>query len=261
MRIGAHHGFAVHFQDQAQHAVRRRMLRAEVHRVIADFLLAFGRIAREGIGCLAELTHLAVSDPAHFTSGSLITGIVANHARHADARLDRGHRLVHHTLALFVVAHFDVADQREILAERVADESIVGQDAAQVRVTIEHDAEQVECFALEPVHARPDIGHRRHQRHLFVRCIATHAQTLVVLVGNQLRDHRKTLLGQLLRLRASGAFLAGELTPGETTDRLAFDAAAEPLRRHVGGIPLAAAVAEVIDAAQVAELLETELVA
>jgi len=62
MRVGTHHGFAVHFQDQAQYAVRRRMLRAEVHRVIADFLLAFHRIAREGIGCLAVLTHLAVSD-------------------------------------------------------------------------------------------------------------------------------------------------------------------------------------------------------
>ena len=48
MRIGADHGFAVHFQDQAQHAVRGRVLRAEIQRVVADFLAAFGRVAGEG---------------------------------------------------------------------------------------------------------------------------------------------------------------------------------------------------------------------
>jgi hypothetical protein len=36
VRVGAHHDFAVHLQHQAQHAVRGRMLRAEVHRVVAD---------------------------------------------------------------------------------------------------------------------------------------------------------------------------------------------------------------------------------
>ena len=45
VRVGAHDGFAIHFQDQTQHAMRGRMLRAEVHGVVADFLAAFGRIA------------------------------------------------------------------------------------------------------------------------------------------------------------------------------------------------------------------------
>ena len=36
VRIGALDDFAVDLEHQAQHAVRRRMLRAEVHRVIAD---------------------------------------------------------------------------------------------------------------------------------------------------------------------------------------------------------------------------------
>jgi hypothetical protein len=36
VRIGALHDLAVHLQDQAQHAVRGRMLRTEVERVVAD---------------------------------------------------------------------------------------------------------------------------------------------------------------------------------------------------------------------------------
>ena len=49
--------------------------------------------------------------------------------------------------------------QREVLAERMADEAVVGEDAAQVRVAAEQDAEQVERLALEPVGARPDVDH------------------------------------------------------------------------------------------------------
>ena len=36
MRIGAFHHLAVHFQDQPQHTMRRRVLRAEVDRVAVD---------------------------------------------------------------------------------------------------------------------------------------------------------------------------------------------------------------------------------
>ena len=59
--VGTHDGFAVHFQDQAQHTVRGRMLRAEVHRVVADLLPEFGRIARKGLAGLVEFTHLLAS--------------------------------------------------------------------------------------------------------------------------------------------------------------------------------------------------------
>ena len=45
MRVGALHHLAVHLQDQAQHAVRGRMLGTEVQRVVADFLLALGGVA------------------------------------------------------------------------------------------------------------------------------------------------------------------------------------------------------------------------
>ena len=38
VRIGLLDDFAVHLEHQAQHAVRRRMLRTEVHRVVADLV-------------------------------------------------------------------------------------------------------------------------------------------------------------------------------------------------------------------------------
>ena len=110
MRIGLLDDFAVHLEHQAQHAVRRRMLRTEVHREIADL-----------VHCLLVLQRRVVAV------------VVANHLRHQRARLD-GHRLVHHALLVGVVAHFDVADQREVLAERMADEAVVGEDAAQIRM-------------------------------------------------------------------------------------------------------------------------------
>jgi len=41
----------------------------------------------------------------------------------------------------------------------MANETVVGQDAAQVIVAVEHDAEQVEGFALKPVGGIPDVRH------------------------------------------------------------------------------------------------------
>src|SRR6185436_14677580 len=87
---------------------------------------------------------------------SVVAVVVADHLWHQRARLD-AHGLVHHALLVGVVAHLDVADQRKVLAERMTDETVVGEDAAQVRVSGEQDAEQVERFALEPVGARPDL--------------------------------------------------------------------------------------------------------
>src|SRR5579859_5192971 len=82
--------------------------------------------------------------------GFLVARIVADHAWHQGAWLD-AHRLVHHPFLLRVVAHLDVAGEREILAEGMAHEAVVGEDAAQVRMAVEHDAEHVEGLALEPV--------------------------------------------------------------------------------------------------------------
>src|SRR5688500_4685983 len=80
----------------------------------------------------------------------LIARVVANDLRHQCARLDAD-RLVNHAALRRVVAHLDVADHREILAERVPDEAVVGQQAAQVGMTAEQDAVEIERLALEPV--------------------------------------------------------------------------------------------------------------
>src|ERR1700739_4631345 len=54
------------------------------------------------------------------------------------------HRLVHHPLLVRVVLHLDVAAQREVLAEGMPDEAIVGEDAAQVRMAAEENAVEIE---------------------------------------------------------------------------------------------------------------------
>ena len=72
--------------------------------------------------------------------------IIANHARHQGARLD-AHGLVNHSPLLRVITHFDIADQREILTERMTDKTIIGENATQIGMTGEDDAEQVERLA------------------------------------------------------------------------------------------------------------------
>jgi hypothetical protein len=126
MRIGAHHDFAIKLENHPQHAMRCRMLRSEVQGKVAKF--------------------------RHF---DIPVSRFANDPRRDLARLD-GHRLIDHPLLLRVIAHFDIAGNREILAERMSDETVVGQNPTQVFVPRENDAEQVESLALEPVHAVPD---------------------------------------------------------------------------------------------------------
>ena len=84
-------------------------------------------------------------------------------------------------LQLRVVAHLDVADQRKVLAERMADEAVVGQHAAQIRVAAEQYAEQIERLALEPVGAGPDAGDRVDHRVLDL--LAPHAQPQALIVA------------------------------------------------------------------------------
>src|SRR5574343_580999 len=61
-------------------------------------------------------------------------GIFAHDARGIFTRLDR-HWLVDHTSLIRVVTHLDITGNREILAERVPHEAIVGQAATQIVVT------------------------------------------------------------------------------------------------------------------------------
>src|SRR5689334_14368315 len=76
--------------------------------------------------------------------------LFANDARRDLSRFDRD-GLVDDPLLVRVVAHLDIARDREVLAERVTDEAVVREQTAQIRMTREDDTEQVESFALQPV--------------------------------------------------------------------------------------------------------------
>ena len=82
--------------------------------------------------------------------------------------------------------------EREILAERVTDEAVVGQDAPQIVVTFEHDAKQVKGLALEPVGRVPDVIDRGQHRHLVIRHGHPHAQALVETDRQQVDHDTKT---------------------------------------------------------------------
>ena len=73
--------------------------------------------------------------------------LFTNDPRHDFARLDR-HRLIDDAALLRVVAHLDVTRQRKILAERMADEAVVGQQAPQIRMPVEDDPVKIERFLI-----------------------------------------------------------------------------------------------------------------
>src|SRR5687767_7829603 len=60
----------------------------------------------------------------------VVAVVLADDARHERTRLD-GHGLIDDAALRRVVFHFDVADQREILAEGMTDETVVGEEATQ----------------------------------------------------------------------------------------------------------------------------------
>ena len=66
-----------------------------------------------------------------------------------------------------------------VLAERVADEGVVAEDAVQVRVAREVEAVEVVGLALEPVGRRPDALDARQRRLLVVREHHADARVLV----------------------------------------------------------------------------------
>src|SRR5258708_23862561 len=89
----------------------------------------------------------------------IVAIVVANYFGHEHARVD-GDRLIDDSALFGVVAHLNVARQREILAKGMADEAVVGQQAAQVRMSLEENAKQVEGLTFKPISADPNIGHR-----------------------------------------------------------------------------------------------------
>ena len=58
--------------------------------------------------------------------------------------------------------HLDL--HRIVLAQRIAFPVLRHQQPPRIGMAVEHDAEQIPDFALEPVGRRPDAAHRRHVR-------------------------------------------------------------------------------------------------
>src|SRR5690606_12724791 len=151
-------------------------------------------------------------------------GVFAYDTRGDFAGID-GDRLVDDAALFGVVAHFDGARQGEVFAERMADETVVGQDAAQVGVAFEDNAEQVEGFALEPVHAGPALDQRGHHGEVVVRRPGAHTQAPVVLDGQQVRDHR--VAGALDARRPRVGRRTCAIAPGKVIDPAQIDAGVE----------------------------------
>ena len=111
--------------------MRRGMLRPEIHREgRCGFGSGFGFLA---ISRLAWPRRLLVA-------GQLQHAFPGAEEIEAAEFLGQLHRLIDHALLLLVVAHLDIAGQREILAQRMAFETVIGQDAAQIGMVGEEDA-------------------------------------------------------------------------------------------------------------------------
>src|SRR5262245_5253219 len=97
------------------------------------------------------------------------------------------HRLIDHPLLRIVIADLYIAGEREVLAQRVALEAVVGQDTAQVRVAGEQDAVEIVGLPLEPV-GGGEHPHRAGHRGVRVD-LALDADALVPPRRQQVIDH------------------------------------------------------------------------
>src|SRR6185369_10464460 len=93
------------------------------------------------------------------------------------------HRLINDTSLFRVITHLYVAGNRKIFAERVTDESVIRQNAAQIRVAIEDDAVQVEGLSLIPIGTRPDTPDGVDDRKSIILGESPEAQTPVMGQG------------------------------------------------------------------------------
>ncbi len=128
MRIDALDDLAVEFEHEAQDAVRGRMLRPEI-----DGEVASGGCVRRGILHDARIIRHHAFPLAFSSPGS--TYFAPSHGLkiiEIAELLHELHRLVDDTLLLVVVTDLDIAGQRKVLAQRIALEAVVGEQAAQV---------------------------------------------------------------------------------------------------------------------------------
>ena len=69
-------------------------------------------------------------------------------------------RFVNHALTLRVVTHFDISHKRKILAKRMSDKTVIGENTAQIGMAFEYNAKQIESLAFKPVGGIPYFGNR-----------------------------------------------------------------------------------------------------
>src|SRR5690606_11264150 len=151
--------------------------------------------------------------------------VFAHDARRVLARLDRD-GLVDDAFLFGVVAHFDVTGNRAVLAEGVADEAVIRQDAAQVGVALGDDAVQVKGLAFVPVDRWPDAHQRGDHRKGVVGRIGAHAQAPVMGHRQQVDHH-----GEALGMGGVGRVVGGGF-PAGTTDPAPVHTGSKP---QVGG--------------------------
>ena len=180
MRIGAPHHLSVKLEHKAQHAMGRRMLRPEVERIAVD----------QGFGHQVLPAPLAPSALASTRSGLIGKNVLGAlpwaHEIEGAEFLGQRHGLVHDALLFVVVAHLDESGEREILAQRMAFKTIVGEEAAQIGVAGKKNAVHVPRFALEPAGAREDAARRRYRYAL--AHLELHPDTLIVGEAQKIVD-------------------------------------------------------------------------
>jgi hypothetical protein len=145
MRVGPLDNLAVHLKHKTQHAVRRRVLRPEIHRIRLD--LRFGtdiqRIVLRAAEIIAYLlssardaSHAAASRLFHRRAAGYRSSLPTARIIEIAEILRQFHRLIDHALLFFVIAKLDITGQREIFTLRMSLKTVIRQDAAQVRVPL-----------------------------------------------------------------------------------------------------------------------------
>ena len=119
MGIDSAYNLAIEFQDEAQHAMGRRMLRTKIDGEISNLGLGHGSL-------LGFHFRLFIAGKQIFSAlpwGEIVEGAKL---------LGELHLLVDDALLLIVVANLDMAGEGKILAQRMTRKAIVGKNAPQV---------------------------------------------------------------------------------------------------------------------------------
>ena len=133
--------FAVERQHEPQRRVRRRMLRTEIE---GPQIFLFRRLGVTQIGKLQR--HVCLETSSRMTTVGVIRSSTLGSRDHGE------------------VMPFTAASQGIVLAQRKRGELLRHEDAFQVRMAGEADAEHVEHFPLQPIGPLPERNRRRESR-------------------------------------------------------------------------------------------------